>query len=137
MLKERQEAVAIRGECMPHRRVSGFPSPLEFFKPELIDDEFHPGLIAVLPIAQGIEYFDDGFNARNQLIYRGEFTKHLRDTGSRTQPATGHHSKTDGAISGLRGEQADVMNRRERAIMPTPGKRDLKLARQALVQRIA
>ncbi len=121
---------------MTHRDEGCFPPTFEFLESQLFDDELHPSLVPILPVAQLVEDFDDGFDARNELVHRREFTKHLGDTGRGAQSAAGHHSEPDGAVCLLCGQQADIVNRCQSAVVLAAGEGDFEFARQTLIEGV-
>jgi hypothetical protein len=121
---------------MPHRHVGGLPSSLKLLKTQLIDHEFHAGLVTVFSVAEGIEHFDDCLNAGNQFFHRSEIPQQLGDPWSGTQSSARHHAKTDLTVGSFHRQQADVVDRSQSAIVRTAGERNFELSRETLIQGV-
>ncbi len=126
----------VRRSGMAHRHEGLFPAPLELGESELLDHEFHAGLVPVLTVPQLVEHLDDSLDAGDQLVHRREVPQHLRDPRQRAEAAARDHAEADRAVRGLRRQQADVVDRRQGAIVRAAGEGDLELAGQALVERV-
>ena len=110
---------------------------LEFREAQLLDDEFHPRLVAVLPVAQVVEDLDHGVAGGQQVLHWHELVQEERDAGRGAQPAARRHAEADGTVRIFCRQEAEIVNGRHGAVVPAPGEGDLELARQALVERVA
>ena len=135
MLQQR-EGLTIRSS-VAQGHVGLFPTSPEFLEAQLFNDEFHPGLGAVLAVTQGVEDLDHGLDGGNELIHGDELVKNLTDAGRGSETAAHAHAKADGSILPPARKKADVVNRGQRTIMSAARKGDLELSGQALIERVA
>src|SRR5205823_5691806 len=110
---------------------------LELLKAEFIDDELHPGLVAIFPIAEIVKDLDDRVAQREQILHRKKFAKHLGEPWRRAEATTGGDAEADLAIGSRHGEEPQIMDRRHGAVMSAAGQRDFEFPRKALVKGIA
>ena len=114
-----------------------FDAALELFEAQLFDDELHPRLVAVLPVAEVVEDLQDRLAERQQVLHRQELIEKVRDARCGAQPAACRDAEADGPVCLLDRQEAEVVNGSQGAIVLAAGEGDLELARQALVERVA
>ena len=119
---------------MSHRNIGLFPPTLEFREAQLFNHEFHAGFIAVFPVAQRIEDFDDRFNAGDQFLDWSKLSQYLRNARCRTESTPCDHAEAVRTVRRFRGQQPDVMNRCQGAVLPAPRECDFEFAGQALIE---
>ena len=125
------------GAGVAHADIGFLPTPLELLKAQLLDDELHPGLVPVLAVAERIEDLDHGLDRRDQIVHRDELAQDLADAGSGPESAADGHPEADSPVVTASGQQADVVNGGQGAVVAAAGEGDLELSGQALVERIA
>ena len=125
------------GAGVAHADIGFLPTPLELLKAQLLDDELHPGLVPVLAVAERIEDLDHGLDRRDQIVHRDELAQDLADAGSGPESAADGHPEADSPVVTANGQQADVVNGGQGAVVAAAGEGDLELSGQALVERIA
>src|SRR5437879_11875166 len=64
-----------------------FDAALELFEAQLVDDEFHPRLVAVLPVAEVVEDLQDRLAERQEVLHRQGLTEKVRNARCGAQPA--------------------------------------------------
>src|SRR5438093_4627790 len=122
---------------MAHADIGFLPAPLELLKAQLLDDELHPGLVTVLAVAERIEDLDHGLDRRDQLVHRDELAQDLADAGSGPESAAHRHPEADGPVVTAGGQEADVVNGGQGAVVAAAGEGDLELTGEDLVERSA
>ena len=78
-----------------------FDAALELFEAQLVDNEFHPSLVAVLPVAEVVEDFQDRLAERQQVLHRQELIEKVRDARCGAQPAACRDAEADGPVRAL------------------------------------
>src|SRR2546422_7625427 len=114
-----------------------FDAALELFEAQLVDDELHPSLVAVLPVAEVVEDLQDRLAERQQVLHRQGLIEKVRNARRGAQPAACRDAEADGPVRPLDRQEAEVVDGRQGAIVLAAGEGDLELARQALVERVA
>ncbi len=115
----------------------GFDAALELFEAQLFDDELHPCLVAVLPVAEVVEDLQDRLAERQEVLHRQVLVEEVRDARRRAQPAACRDAEADGPVRLFDRQEAEVVDGRQGAIVLAAGEGDFELARQALIERVA